>query len=113
MAMGLDGNRDAGFLLRHLLHLDGILWTFGKRLALFDEFPDDHVNHFIDLAEGFFPRVARCCGANALQGWAVGVPRRIALGILVRFSDGSFLLPFSEYNGPLCLSWISDLLSLT
>lgn len=82
---GLDGDSDTGFLLGDLFDFDGILRAFRQGFPLFREFLDDHVNDLVDFGERFFPSAPGGCASHAFKRRAVGVPRRIARGVFVRF----------------------------
>ena len=85
MAMFLDGYGDPGFLLRDPFNLDGIPRTFRQEFPLFGKLLNDHVDHVIDVREGFFSGAPGSCAAHAFKRRTVGVLRPIALGVFVRF----------------------------
>jgi hypothetical protein len=98
---GLDGDGDTGLLLGDLFDFDGILRAFGQCFPLFRELLDDHVNDFVDFGERFFAGAPGGSAAHAFKRRAVGVPRRIASGVFVRFQHHFEAVGFhSRYHVP-------------
>ena len=52
----LDGNRNAGCLLRNLSDFNRVCRAFWQRLPFLNKLLNDHADNFVDVVEGFLFR---------------------------------------------------------